>query len=334
MPSPTFSEALYGLIDPWIFLACSLYYLPGTIARLALAGDFRTFLSPSRLRAAWFGAFWAFAGPGVRQGNEPTVVPLLQGRVHDGKLDPDGGEPPRHPPVSGTVLEIGPGSGMWVDLFSDRYRDGGSSGSAAGKKKPATRQRGQASAPSVTRVFGVEPNRDVHALLRQKIHEADLEGIYEIVPVGIEDLASSGAVQLGSVDCIVSIQCLCSIPEPESNIRELYRYLKPGGRWYAFEHVKCHNHWAMIMYQGKGPFSPHVGHDSTVFHGLYRFLLTWSATAILNIFWPTVIGGCELQRDIGKWLREAGPWSDIDLAYREGDPWFHTLPRVLGILTK
>lgn len=43
-----------------------------------------------------------------------------------------------------------------------------------------------------------------------------------------------------SVDCIVSILCLCSIPEPEKNITKLYELLKKGGRGiftYMFERM-------------------------------------------------------------------------------------------------
>ena len=47
-----------------------------------------------------------------------------------------------------------------------------------------------------------------------------------------------------------------------------------------------------------------------------------------------MIGGCELQRETEKWLREAGPWSDIDLEHPDEEPWFSTLPHVIGVLTK
>jgi SAM-dependent methyltransferase len=45
-------------------------------------------------------------------------------------------------------------------------------------------------------------------------------------------------VQRGSVDTIVTVQCLCSIPGPERVIRDLYPLLKPGGRWIVYEHVR------------------------------------------------------------------------------------------------
>lgn len=91
--------------------------------------------------------------------------------------------------------------------------------------------------------------------VRKHIAEAGLEDVYEIVPVGIEDLNNpskwGGIVEKESVDCIVSILCLCSIPEPEKNMKELYGYLKKGGRWYIYEHVRLDGNWGLRTYQGE-----------------------------------------------------------------------------------
>ncbi|KAK3325795.1 S-adenosyl-L-methionine-dependent methyltransferase [Apodospora peruviana] len=297
MATSSISEIVLALLFPWKFMSISLSYLPGTIISALRAGQFRTLLSWPRLQAAWFSRFWSWAGPQVRTGAEQIVRPLLEGRVSRGAIVPPTSSPSvgAHLGVAGTVLEIGPGSGMWVSIFSDRYQQSKTS-------TPDTKGvRGK-----VTRVYGVEPNEGVHHLLREQIAAADLQDVYEVVPVGIEDLASSGHVAPESVDCIVSVLCLCSIPEPERNIAMLYGYLKPGGRWYVYEHVK---------------------HDrSTSTMGFYQ--------AFVNLIWPHFIGGCELRRDTGKWLREAGTWSEIDLEHPEGEPWFATIPHVVGVLTK
>ncbi|RYC55036.1 hypothetical protein CHU98_g11171 [Xylaria longipes] len=169
-------------------------------------------------------------------------------------------------------------------------------------------------ADGVTRVYGVEPNPAQHPALRQAVKDAGLEDVYEVVPVGIEDLSSSGEgktkkwdgnIEPGSVDCIVSVLCLCSIPDPERHIPELYRLLRPGGRWYVYEHVKIEHHWYMRFYQ--------------------RFL---------NLIWPHFIGGCELCRRTENTLREAGPWASIDIGQPPPVMWYHSLPHILGVLTK
>ncbi|KAK3680616.1 S-adenosyl-L-methionine-dependent methyltransferase [Podospora appendiculata] len=222
-------EALSALLFPWRFMLISLTFLPPTLLSLLRAGDARAIFSWPLLQAAWFGRFWSWAGPQVRLGAEELVVQLLEGRVVVGGAR--GG-------VGGTVLEIGPGSGNWVSIFSDR----------------------------VTRVYGVEPNPAQHPQLRAKIAEAGLGDVYEIVPVGIEDLASSGRVAPESVDCIVSVLCLCSIPEPRKNIAELYGYLKPGGRWFVYEHVKrpLSEGWAVSLYQDTAKWLNEAGPWSDV----------------------------------------------------------------------
>ncbi|KAI1501927.1 S-adenosyl-L-methionine-dependent methyltransferase [Biscogniauxia marginata] len=317
-PSPPLSlyartrDATLGLLRPWVFMSLSLSYAPR-----ALLDTLRGSPSPSpsrspfpfssawrrRFRDLWFGRFWAAAGPGVRSSAEANVAPLLEGRVAGGRVVDDSAAGPG---VSGVVLEIGAGGGTWVDLFARRRTS-----------------RDSGDGDVITRIYGVEPSADQHASLRRAVREAGLEDVYEIVPVGIEDLGGGssgsgsnkkwegggggggGRIEKGSVDCIVSILCLCSIPDPERNIRELYGYLREGGRWYVFEHVRCEYSWYMRLYQ--------------------RFV---------NIFWPHFIGGCLLCRPTEKTLREVGPWTKIDVGLPPDTQWFHLVPHILGVFTK
>ncbi|EHA52234.1 hypothetical protein MCOR02_010880 [Pyricularia oryzae] len=266
-----YSEIFWWLLDPWQFMFISLSYLPSTAVRLVRT---RGLFSLATLQSEWFSDFWAWAGPGVRDSARPKVIPLLQGRVHAGRaVDHEA-----HPPASGIVLEVGPGSGMWAGLLAST---------------------------AATRIIGVEPNTAVHPALKAAVKKHDLESRYEVVPQGIEALADSGVVAEGEVDCIVSILCLCSIPDPEHNMRQLYRFLKPGGRWYLYEHVRCEHNRFMVLYQ-----------------------------ALVNIFWPRVIGGCQLRRRTGELIRAAGDWSDVDLKSLHQEPWYNTVPHILGIATK
>ncbi|KAK0720910.1 S-adenosyl-L-methionine-dependent methyltransferase [Lasiosphaeris hirsuta] len=278
--SHSFAEVISGLLDPWSFILTSLSYLPSTIVSLIRTAPLGTLLSWPRFQPLWFASFWSVAGPQVRSTAEPRVIPLLQGRVHNGA--PVSADDAPSPGVGGVVLEVGPGSGMWVSLFSEQNLP-------------------------ITHIYGVEPNAFVHPPLRAAIAAAGLDDVYEAVPLGIQDLAGSGRVAEGSVDCIVSVLCLCSIPDPAQNIAALYRCLKPGGRWYVYEHVR------VFAKQGLGM-------------ALYQ--------AFLNLIWPHCIGGCELRRDTATTLREAGPWSLIDLSQPPQEPWFSSLPHIYGILTK
>ncbi len=250
-------EVVQYLLDPWFFMARSASYLPVTIFRLIRNGQWSTLFHWKRFQPAWFGNFWAWAGPQVRNGGGTVVVPLLQGRIHHGRVLEDGEKKKTSPPVCGTVIEVGPGSGMWVSVFSEIGVSGkastrssaNSSGSSSTKGGSRQRKGSASTSGGVTKIYGVEPNTSVHRALKQRATEAGLDGVYEVVPAGIEDLARMGKVAKGSVDCVVCVLCLCGIPEPQHNIRELYGYLKPGGRMYIYEHVRCTRHWTINMYQ-------------------------------------------------------------------------------------
>ncbi|KXH50340.1 methyltransferase [Colletotrichum simmondsii] len=306
MPSLTEAIAIFwALVGPWMFLLNAFSYLPPTILRLFREGDYAALTTPSRVQDAWFSAFWAWLGPNIRVGRSDMMVALLEGRVTDGKVV----EEPVHPPVSGVVLEIGPGSGMWVDIFAkgrDSDEKKKAADAAAGMARGGVRRR---VAEGVTRVYGIEPNTEAHPALRKNVQAAGLEGTYEIVPTGIESLSDptawNGKIEKGSVDCIVSILCLCSIPEPEKNIAELYSYLKKGGRWYLYEHVEVMQSQPIRLYQ-----------------------------RIVNLVWPRALNGCQLCRNTGNNLRSAGPWTNIDIRQPQDETWFQVVPHIFGTFTK
>lgn len=239
------SELFWSLLGPWKFMFAALSYLPGTVQRLFKSGQYRVFLSWQRLQDAWFSAFWAYVGPQIREGNGPQITALLEGRVTKACVV----QTPVMPPLRGIVLDIGPGLGFWVDLYAKirlSLREGGT-GYHGGSL-------------DIKKIYGVEPNVEAHADLTRRIQEAGLEDTYEILPVGIQSLSLAGihethrstrSIEKESVDCIVTLLCLCSIPEPEKNIAELYGYLKKGGTWYLFEHVQVKGSWFMRLYQGK-----------------------------------------------------------------------------------
>ncbi|KAJ9618896.1 hypothetical protein H2203_008712 [Taxawa tesnikishii (nom. ined.)] len=235
-----------NLLRPLLLLAFSAAFIPITIFKLVTTFQFSKLASWAAFQHAWFGRFWAWFGPQSREYGGPAVEPILA-------------------KARGVVLDIGPGNGQWVNLFS------------AAKNK------------DIKKIYGVEPNPDHHAALRQRVKSAGLEGIYEVLPVGVEDLESCG-IEKGSVDTIATIQCLCSVPGPEDIIKSLYPYLKPGGQWLVYEHVR----------------TPHQ-HD---------FVATWQA-AIDNI-WPSFFGGCSITRPTDEWLLQAGEWDSVGLHPAKG----------------
>ena len=105
--------------------------------------------------------------------------------------------------VAGTVLEIGPGTG--VNL---RYLR-----------------------PDRVRWMGVEPNPFMEPYLRQ---EASRVGMPIEIRIGTADtLPVAGS----SVDDVISTLVLCCVPCPQRCLREVLRVLKSGGRFIFIEHV-------------------------------------------------------------------------------------------------
>lgn len=226
------STTLWSLLKPWFFMAISVWYFLITIIQLVSAGDLATMTSRDALIETWFGNFWKFMGPLAKKEAERYVAPLLEGRVQKGCIRETNGD---GRPIEGTVIEVGAGSGMWTDVFA--------------KVSSARRTRSGVSGPS--KIYGVEPNPISAAALRCRVDEVGLAGTYEVVPVGIQDLEKEASIKPGSVDCIVTLHCLCSIPDPEKNIQMLYDYLKEGGRWYLYEHVRAERGLFVPLFQRK-----------------------------------------------------------------------------------
>lgn len=253
----TAKDFVERVLGPWLFMSFSVALMPKTILQLICAGKFRALFSFSELSSANFGNFWAIVGPTVKSEFKPNVIPLLEGRVRGGAIHDE----VVNPPVSGIVLEIGAGSGMWTDVFANIAgmgpKDAGEKGDGYNLRR-RTAEGTTAPASGIYKIYGVEPNPTSVKALRKRVTEFGLDGTYEVIPVGIEQITDSdawdGNIEEGTVDSVVCICCLCSIPEPEKNIRLLYKLLKPGGRWYVHEHVQTDRGFFISWYQCKFSF--------------------------------------------------------------------------------
>ena len=79
-----------------------------------------------------------------------------------------------------------------------------------------------------------------------------MSDIYTIVPCGIEDFDSlkKYGILEGSVDTVMSVQVLCSVPRPEVMVKAMYKLLRPGGQMIVYEHVRSED-WMSQLMQGK-----------------------------------------------------------------------------------
>lgn len=178
----------------------------------------------------------------------------------------------------GTVLELGPAQGNQLTYFD-----------------PAR----------VRRIYGVEPNEHFLVPLQQKITKLDLEAVYTPLVGKVEDeqLLREYGIVPGSLDCVLSIQVLCSVEDPAATAKLLYGLLRPGGRIIMWEHQASRDvvsRWVQRLY---------------------------------NLVWTPTIGGCCLSKEIEMALLDAGEWGSIELEKDEGQPWL-LMPHVWGTLVK
>jgi ubiquinone/menaquinone biosynthesis C-methylase UbiE len=106
------------------------------------------------------------------------------------------------PLASGTVLEIGLGSGLNLPFYSG----------------------------SVRALYGLEPSAVLQRMARKRSLRARFP--VELIAGSAEDIPLEGE----SVDSVVTTWTLCSIRDPVKALGEMKRVLKPGGQLVFIEH--------------------------------------------------------------------------------------------------
>jgi SAM-dependent methyltransferase len=197
--------------------------------------------------------------------------------------------------ASGTVLDLGPGTGCLLDKFNPVLID---------------------------KAYGAEPAVDMHSKLQGNIDATHLSEKYKILQCGAEPtslipalakeglLDADGHASEGIFDTIVCIRVLCSVPNQQDTINELYRLLKPGGRFIVSEHVT----------------SPWPKLGSLEGYLLQKF---WAYFG-----WNVLMGGCKLNKDTIRAFQRAGGengWKSFELTYY--NPWY-PVPFVVGEIVK
>jgi ubiquinone/menaquinone biosynthesis C-methylase UbiE len=135
----------------------------------------------------------------------------------------------------------------------------------------------------VEKVVGVDPSALSARLARKRILMAPFP--VDCLPLEGEKICAPDS----SFDSIVSTFTLCTIPDVAAALRQLRRILKPEGHFYFLEHGRS--------------FEPNVQRRQALFNGLQKRLF----------------GGCHLNRDIERLIREAGfEISSIEKYYAQG----------------
>ncbi|KAJ5182597.1 hypothetical protein N7492_000213 [Penicillium capsulatum] len=286
---PPFGEYVSALLDPGRLMVWAMTHYIRVCAEAILRGQISApIFQIGRLRDEAFGRFWV----------EFTTPP-----------DPNNPPPPRGsstliPPLLktafGTVLDIGPGTGSQMPLLRSK---------------------------AISSIYGPEPCTGLHKELRAKAAENGVAEKYHILPCGVaaSELlpalrgTGTGVTEAydsdsrhGVFDTIICVRVLCSVPEMERTVRELYALLKPGGRMLITEHVV--NDWRAA----KGSVL------ARVLQAVYQVL-----------GWGFFIGDCCLDRGTEKVLRGAaeadGGWDVVEL---ERFAEWSAMPYLSGILVK
>ncbi|TIA39707.1 hypothetical protein D6C78_03091, partial [Aureobasidium pullulans] len=180
--------------------------------------------------------------------------------------------------AKGVVLELGPGSGNQIPRFNTG---------------------------SVARIYGIEPNANFIPSLSAKAKDHGLDGKYIVINAALEDeeMLATHRIVDGSVDTVVCMQVLCSVPDVDAAAKRIWRLLKPGGQLVYWEH------------QGSSD-------------GVTRFV-----QRMWNLIRKPLMGGCHLDRDIEDAIMSAGAWEIVEMG-RDGDDGYDLMPRCWGRLRK
>ena len=137
----------------------------------------------------------------------------------------------------------------------------------------------------VERVVGIDPCSTSWALAQPRA--ASLGVPLEF----IEGSAESMPLPDEEFDTVLMTYSLCTIPDAQSALQEIRRVLKPGGRLVFCEH-------------GEAP-------DASVARWQHR----------INPVWRKLLGGCNLNRPITRWISDAGfSIGAMDQMYLPGTP--------------
>lgn len=104
---------------------------------------------------------------------------------------------------------------------------------------------------------------------------------------------------------MVSVQVLCTIPQPERVLKEVVGRLKSGGELRCVEHVRAQEKGARFVQRFCDAFG-----------------------------WAWVFDGCCLSRDVVSMVKNAGDWREAEVGKVKGEMRWATLPMMVGRFVK
>ncbi|EGN97407.1 hypothetical protein SERLA73DRAFT_184103 [Serpula lacrymans var. lacrymans S7.3] len=198
-------------------------------------------LQPTLVSHLFMAHVWTAFGNGVDERARPVKKELITDNAH------------------GVVLDIGAGHGHTINYLQ---RD------------------------KVTRYVAVEPNRHMHGKIKEVAEKAgysESAGSLIVLACGAEDTTAimSALGERHTVDTLISVMTLCSVPDPQKTIKGLVEdVLRPGGQMLFYEHVLSRR----------------------------RDVAWWQR--FWTPLWGFAFDGCRLNRPTDIWIERAGGWAE------------------------
>jgi ubiquinone/menaquinone biosynthesis C-methylase UbiE len=128
------------------------------------------------------------------------------------------------PQAEGEVLEIGIGSGLNLEFYTQQVR----------------------------RVHGVDPSLELQRMARKRTGRIDVEFV-------LQSAEKPLPLSSGSMDTVVVTWTLCSMPDPQKALLEMKRVLKSEGRLIFIEHGRAPDSVVAAWQDRLTPIWKHIG---------------------------------------------------------------------------
>jgi len=122
-------------------------------------------------------------------------------------------------------------------------------------------------------VIAIEPSMAMLKKAEKKIPDGANISVFNF---GVCDLELNRQIKKHSIDFVVSMLVLCTIPNPEEALKQYSKWLKPDGKLIVLEHI-------------------HAAHPRNK-----------KIQNVINPAWRTFADGCNLNRNTDKMILEAG----------------------------
>ena len=135
----------------------------------------------------------------------------------------------------------------------------------------------------VSMVYALEPDPEMLKQARTQAQKVELS--FSFLEAGAEQIP----LEDNMIDTVLLTFTLCTIPKPDLALKEMRRVLKNSGKLIFCE------------------------------HGIAPDKKVQQKQNILNLFWPYLSGGCNLNRDIPKLIEENGfKFENVETMYLPG----------------